>query len=107
MNWTDEYLDAIEVHAAHVDAFGEDHPMTLRALEMVMDLTPPQLQESMRAEATKLGLLPPVGGYLADGSAVYSLEDIARNLGMSYEGAQRSVARSCKSAKLPDFPPAW
>jgi hypothetical protein len=62
MNWTDEYLDAIELHVALVEVFGEDHPITRRALEMVMDLAPPQLHKSMRAEATKLGLLPIAAG---------------------------------------------
>lgn len=104
MTYSDEFLDAVEVHAGHADMFGEGHPITRRALEVVMDLAPREIREAMHAKATELGLIPPAAGFLEDGTQVYRLEDIAKRMGLSEEDAQRSVARFMQEREAAGLP---
>jgi hypothetical protein len=40
MNWTDDYLDAIDVYTETAERMGEDYPQTKMALDRVMALAP-------------------------------------------------------------------
>jgi hypothetical protein len=69
------------------------HPQAQAALGRVFDLAPPELQAQMTARARELGLMPDAGGYLADGTPDYRLEDVAKQLGLSEAEALVSVAQ--------------
>ena len=104
MTYSNEFLDAAEMLAAHSDKFGKKHPLTRQAMDRVMALAPPKLQEAMRAKAAELGLIPPAGGYLDDGTQVYRLQDVARQMGMSEAEAQRSIARFMQEREAAGLP---
>jgi hypothetical protein len=55
MNWTDAYLDAIEVHAGHEDFYGKEHHATRLALAKVLALAPPSEQAAIAEKLTGLG----------------------------------------------------
>ena len=91
MNTTPEFMAAVDMHHAMRTTMGEDHPLTQRALTLVMELAPTELKTLMADKAREMGLMPEAHGYLADGSPVYRLEAIAEKLGVSADEAQASV----------------
>ena len=92
MNPTPEFMAAVDRHQAMRATLGDDHPLTQRALTLVMDLAPEKLTTLMTNMAREMGLIPKhADGYLADGTPVYQLESIARTLGLSESEAQDSV----------------
>jgi len=88
---TPEFNMAVDRLMAMRATLGTDHPLTQRALTLVMELAPPELQTVMADKAREMGLMPEAHGYLDDGSPVYRLEAIAEKLGMSEDDAQASV----------------
>lgn len=88
---TPEFNMAVDRLMAMRATLGEDHPLTQRALTLVMELAPTELKTLMTAKARELGLMPEAHGYLEDGSPVYRLETIATQLGMSEAEAQIAV----------------
>ena len=91
MNPTPEFMAAVDRHQAMRATLGEDHPLTQRALTLVMELASPELQTVMTDKAREMGLIPEAHGYLDDGSPVYRLEAIAEKLGLTEAEAQASV----------------
>ncbi|MCF8168115.1 MAG: hypothetical protein K9K38_19680 [Rhodoferax sp.] len=92
MNPTPEFMAAFDRHQAMRATLGNDHPLTQRALTLVMDLAPEKLKTMMTNMAREMGLIPKhADGYLDDGTPVYQLESIARTLDMSESEAQASV----------------
>jgi len=91
METTPEFLDAVDRHHIMSLTLGADHALTQRALTLVMELAPKDLQKLMTDKAREMGLIPEAHGYLDDGSPVYLLEAIAEKLGMTAEEAQASV----------------
>lgn len=53
MNWTDEYLDAIDVYTETAERMGEDHPQTKMALDRVMARAPTRHRGTLRNEEQK------------------------------------------------------
>ncbi|MFW1635248.1 hypothetical protein [Acinetobacter oleivorans] len=74
-----------------VKQYGDDHPITEQALMLTLHYTPEHIKVEMDAKAKELNLLPPVTGYTDDGEAVYSLEDIAKHFGISFEEAEQHL----------------
>jgi hypothetical protein len=111
MRYSDAFLHAIEAHAQIAERLGGDHPKAHLAMEKVMALAPKHVQDAMLKKGRDLGLIPPAGGYLADGTAVYRLEDVAAQMGLSIEEArvfltrfddERAAAGLCSGLINPD-----
>ena len=88
-----EFFKAFDHYKNMVKQYGDDHPITEQALILTMHYTPEHIKEEMHQKAKELNLLPPVSGYTDDGEAMYSLEDIAKHFGISFEEAEQQLLR--------------
>ena len=88
-----EFFQAFDHYKNMVKQYGDDHPITEQALMLTLHYTPEHIKVEMDAKAKELNLLPPVTGYTDDGEAVYSLEDIAKHFGISFEEAEQHLLR--------------
>lgn len=86
-----EFFKAFDHYKKMVEQYGEDHPITEQALILTMHYTPEHIKAEMNAKAKELNLLPPVSGYNDDGEPMYSLEDIAKHFGISFEEAEQKL----------------
>lgn len=86
-----EFFKAFDHYKAMLAQYGEHHPITDQAFLLTMHYMPEQIKVEMDAKAKELNLLPPVTGYTDDGEAVYSLEDIAKHFGISFEEAEQHL----------------
>lgn len=86
-----EFFKAFDHYKAMLAQYGEHHPITEQALILTMHYTPEHIKVEMDAKAKELNLLPPVTGYTDDGEPVYSLEDIAKHFGISFEEAEQQL----------------
>lgn len=84
-------MAAVHHHLKLVEALGQDHPETKRAMLVAMELAPDEIQAQLTAKAKELDLIPEAMGYLADGSPMFSLHDMAKKLGMSTEEAESAL----------------
>lgn len=91
MNTTPELALALERHQRLAETLGIDHPDTRRAMLLVMELAPKELQDLLGDMARKMGLMPEACGYLEDGTPVYCLEDVAKRLGTSPAQAEAAL----------------
>jgi hypothetical protein len=91
MNVTPECLAAVEECLRLVEILGENHPDTLRATMLALELAPEEIKAKVSAMARKLDLMPDACGYLADGTPMFSLGDVAEKLGMPPEEAEASL----------------
>ena len=86
-----EFFKAFDHYKAMVKQYGDDHPITEQALMLTMHYTPEHIKEEMHQKAKELNLLPPPSGYTDDGEPMYSLEDIAKHFGISFEEAEQRL----------------
>ena len=86
-----EFFKAFDHYKAMVKQYGDDHPITEQALILTMHYTPEHIKEEMHQKAKELNLLPPVSGYTDEGDPMYSLEDIAKHFGISFEEAEQRL----------------
>ncbi|MDV2440219.1 hypothetical protein QR665_12175 [Acinetobacter gerneri] len=86
-----EFFKAFEHYKAMLEQFGKDHPITERAFLLTLHYTPEHIKKEMHQKAKELGLLPKPSGYLDNGTAVYAIEDIAKQLRISIEEAQAQL----------------
>ena len=86
-----EFFKAFDHYKNMVKQYGDDHPITEQALILTMHYTPEHIKEEMHQKAKELNLLPPVSGYTDDGDPMYSLEDIAKHFGISFEEAEQRL----------------
>jgi hypothetical protein len=93
MNPSPQFMDALHLYDRLAQTHGDNHPQAQAALMRVFDLAPPELQTQMAAKARELALIPDAGGYLADGTPVYRMEDVAKQLGLTEAEAQASIAQ--------------
>ena len=91
MNLTPEFRAAINVQLRLVEALGIDHPESMRAMVLAIELAPEELKNKMADVAREMGLMPEANGYLDDGSPIFRLEDIAARLGMSIAEAEEAM----------------
>lgn len=91
MNPPPEFMEAIKRHRRLVDTLGMDHPETMRAMMLAMELAPKELIDEFGDMAREMGLMPEADGYLDDGSPMYRLEDIAERLGVSPAEAEEAM----------------
>lgn len=93
MNPSPQFIDALHLYDRLAQTHGDQHPHAQAALMRLFDLAPPELQAQMAAKARELALIPDAGGYLADGTPVYRLEDVAKQLGLTEAETQASIAQ--------------
>lgn len=86
-----EFFKAFDHYKAMLKRYGDDHPITEQALILTMHYTPEHIKAEMDAKAKELKLLPRPSGYTDDGDPMYSLEDIAKHLGISFEEAEQRL----------------
>lgn len=85
------FLAAVDRHLRLVESLGMDHPDTQRAMMVSMELAPPHIHAMMGDMARDMGLIPEADGYLADGTPLYRLEDIAERLGIPPDEAEAAL----------------
>lgn len=93
MTPTPEFMEAIERHLRLVDTLGMDHPETMQAMRLAMELAPRALKDEMTAKMRALGIIPEACGYLDDGTLLYRLEDVAKRLEISPAHAEESMRK--------------
>ena len=86
-----EFFKAFDHYKAMLEQYGEHHPITEQAFILTMHYTPEHIKEEMHQKAKELNLLPPPSGYTDDGEPMYSLEDIAKHFGISFEEAEQRL----------------
>ncbi len=86
-----EFFKAFDHYKNMVKQYGDDHPITEQALILTMHYTPEHIKEEMHQKAKELNLLPPPSGYTDEGDPMYSLEDIAKHFGISFEEAEQHL----------------
>lgn len=86
-----EFFKAFDHYKAMLAQYGEHHPITEQALILTMHYTPEHIKAEMHQKAKELDLLPPVSGYSDDGDPMYTLEDIAKHFGISFEEAEQRL----------------
>jgi hypothetical protein len=91
MSLTPESRAAMNAHLRLVDTLGMDHPDTMRAMMLSMELAPAHIRDEISTMAHEMGLIPDADGYLEDGSPVFRLEDIAMRLGVSPAEAEETM----------------
>jgi hypothetical protein len=86
-----EFLAAIDRRRELADALGEEHPDTMRAMMLAMELAPPHIHAMMGEKVSDL--MPDADGYLDDGTPMFRLEDVAEQLGVSLEEAEEAMRK--------------
>ncbi len=86
-----EFFKAFDHYKNMVKQYGDDHPITEQAFILTMHYMPESIKADMHQKAKELDLLPPPSGYTDDGDPMYSLEDIAKHFGMSFEDAEKQL----------------
>lgn len=86
-----EFFKAFDHYKKMVEQYGDDHPITEQALLLTLHYTPEHIKAEMNAKAKELNLLPPPSGYTDDGEPMFSLEDIAKHFGISFEEAEQRL----------------
>ena len=94
-----EFFKAFDHYKAMVNRYGYDHPMTEQAFHLTLHYTPEHIKKEMRAKAKELNLLPPVSGYTDEGESMYSLNDIAKHFGVSFEETERKLLQMMDNRK--------
>lgn len=88
-----EFFKAFDHYKAILKQYGEDHPITEQALILTMHYMPEHIKAEMDAKAKELNLLPRPSGYTDDGDPMYSLEDIAKHFGISFEDVEQHLLK--------------
>lgn len=83
------FLNAYQHYQNMLKQYGEDHPITQNAFMLTWHYSPESLKKEIYQEAQNL--LPKASGYLDDNSPIYSLEDMAKHFGISYEEAEQKL----------------
>lgn len=86
-----EFFKAFDHYKNMVKQYGDDHPITEQAFILTMHYTPEHIKEEMHQKAKELNLLPPPSGYTDEGDPMYSLEDMAKHFGISFEEAEQRL----------------
>ncbi|WND05577.1 hypothetical protein [Acinetobacter soli] len=86
-----EFFKAFDHYKAMLEQYGEHHPITEQAFLLTLHYTPEHIKAEIDAKAKELNLLPPPSGYTDDGEPMFSLEDIAKHFGISFEEAEHKL----------------
>lgn len=93
-----EFFKAFDHYKAMVKRYGDDHPMTEQAFHLTLHYTP-HIKKEIGVKAKELNLLPPVSGYTDEGEPMYSLNDIAKHFGVSFEETERKLLQMLDNRK--------
>jgi hypothetical protein len=86
-----KFRAAVDRHLALVERLGQDHKDTIKAMQVALELAPPEIQDQLTAKVKELELIPKTPYGLVDGEPVYRLEDIAKCLDITMEEAKAAV----------------
>lgn len=85
------FLEALKNHNAIVRQYGDDSQEQRRAMAILMEVSPPHIIEEIHGIACDMGIMPAPTGCLDDGTRLFSLNEIAANLGVPPEEAERAL----------------
>lgn len=89
--FTPFFRAAMQRHVRVAERHGEDSPEARRSFAEAMALAPKWFVDEMSAKAEEMGLLPKPSGYLDDGSPMFSVAEVAKQLGVSLEEADAAM----------------
>ena len=104
---TPEFKAALARYEHLAKTLGDDHDITTQAFTDCFYLAPPEYVEEAHRIAGEMNLLPETTGYLDDGSPMYSLADVAKHNGITFEQAEQTMHNMLAAraaAGLPDMP---
>lgn len=104
MELTPEFTLAIDEFKCLNDLLGEDHPAARQAFLLAMQLAPDEFIEMASEIAVELDMMPDATGYLADGTSLFSLVDIAAKLGVTFEEAEQAMHEMLSMQAEADLP---
>lgn len=88
---TPEFKAALARYTHLEKTLGGDHDISRAAFIVLFSLAPDEYVEEAHKIAVDMDLLPDAHGYLADGSPMYRLDDIAAKHGITIEEAEQSM----------------
>ena len=89
---TPAFLTAGRHYSALSKAGKAQTPEGAEAFQRMYNLAPESFRQEMHDMAVQMGLMPPKpDGYTEDGQPIYSLEGIAKRLGISVEEAKQAA----------------
>lgn len=86
-----EFSAAMRRHVELAAQHGEDSPEARRSFMQAMMIAPDWFKEETSQIAADMGLLPKATGYLEDGSPMFSLDDVAGQLGVTVVEAEAAA----------------
>lgn len=92
MHETPEFTEAVAEYVRLCRAGQEDSPEAFAAFKTVLMKAPPELRAQLEQEALRMGLMPPASGYLADGTPVWSAQDLATHFGQPLSQVEAQLA---------------
>jgi hypothetical protein len=102
--YSPDYLAAINLHLQLQEEFGDQHPDTVRARKLVMELNPPHIHAITNNRPRKPAGLLDSRGQLEDGTPLYRLDDVANWLGVSLQEVETAVAVMLDEVKSEGLP---
>ena len=84
-----ELFKELNHYKAMVKQYGEEHPIAMQAFMLAFEYSPQWMKDEAYAMADEY--LPKTSGYLDNGEPVYSLQDIAKHHGVSFEEAEKNL----------------
>ena len=99
-----EFKAALKRYEHLAKTLGDDHDITTQAFTDCFYLAPPEYVEEAHRIAGEMNLLPEATGYLDDGSPLYSLADIAKHNGITFERAERDMHNMMAARKAAGLP---
>lgn len=98
-----DFFKAFDHYKTMLEQYGYTFPITEYAFLFMLYYTPEYFKAEMDAQAKEPNVLPTANGYLDNGEPIYSLQGIAKHLGMSIKNAERHLARMMKTGKRSDY----
>lgn len=86
------FTNAMRSYERIAEKYGEDSGQARDAFMSAMLKAPDWFKDEANAIAEKMGLMPDQpSGYSDEGEPLYTLEDLAKTLGISYEEAEQQL----------------
>ena len=99
-----EFKAALKRYEHLAKTLGDSHDIATQAFIDCFYLAPPEYVQEAHRIADEMNLLPEATGYLADGSPMFSLTDIAKHSGISFERAEQTMHNMMKARSAAGLP---
>lgn len=86
------FAQAMEDYIRLCQAGQEDSPEAIAAFSQLLRSAPPEFRAQLEQQARDMGLMPPATGYLADGTPVWSAQDLATHFGQPISQVEAQLA---------------